>query len=713
MSEPLDIEAVLDRLAAGLCDDPELMLDVRAELASHFEEALDEYASEGLSYEESVGRVLESFGPIAEVADGLVLANKKRVGSRGMVRLIAQRLLVPVAACIALVSGWHAWSRVTHLVSSYHYVQSELPPHPLSPQLWSPSSKMIADDPVSRLTEEQAFFFVGDPTRSSLAQQQRAIWEQSSDNRVFMGNYVSVLLKEAPRTGLGGYEAELKLVSAHEPENARFYYLIAGMYCARASETTGSDRRALFERGFDFYDQGHAAGYFRRYAMDMADVQLEVLGPVRRIEDQLDRYKQVALRPTLDSVVLSGLISASAEYGRLLCEAGRLDRAREVMGGWQDLIVAYSRDVVMLDDVSVLKVLSRRAQADLLPVYNDFELFDDASLLNEQTALIGALSFDVFQPPSDYIARFGGEIESRGTLFSMLLAPMVSKTPYPGILEHGRQAEHMFVRQLGVVIVLGVLMVLMVVGIISALRWRGFVRRSSVPNLLLPTLGQFGVWFGLGVVMPLLVAWGYAQSRFSSGEFSVLFVRERLVFELALFCSVVVLAVVWVSDWGIRRRCRELRIEVPAEGLSRFAGVVAVTLLALVGGGLILSSPDGVIASLYYLGSWLAVGVLGCWVLVRLFRSLVASSRWGAYYSAAARTTIPLYAVAIMVLGGAVVPVLERLELSHLQHEEPLNESRAGGFVNMETARLMGMRRHLHSELKIIFSKENHNGSGS
>ena len=102
MSKQADIDLILDRLAGGLCDDPELMLDVRSELACHFESAMEEYASQGVPDDEAFERVIAQFGSVAEVADGLTLANRRRVGRRGVARVVAQRLLVPVAVCMAV-----------------------------------------------------------------------------------------------------------------------------------------------------------------------------------------------------------------------------------------------------------------------------------------------------------------------------------------------------------------------------------------------------------------------------------------------------------------------------------------------------------------------------------------------------------------------------------------------------------------------------------
>ena len=176
MSKQSDIDLILDRLAGGLCDDPELMLDVRSELASHFEAAMEEYTSQGVPESEALERVIAQFGSVAEVADGLTLANSRRVGRRGVARLVAQRLIVPIAVCIALLAGWNAWERVNHLVSSFEAIKADVPPHPTLPSLDVGIDTEASIDLKDRLGPKQAFMFEGDMSRKDAADQQRAIW---------------------------------------------------------------------------------------------------------------------------------------------------------------------------------------------------------------------------------------------------------------------------------------------------------------------------------------------------------------------------------------------------------------------------------------------------------------------------------------------------------------------------------------------------------
>ena len=711
MSKQSDIDLILDRLAGGLCDDPELMLDVRSELASHFEAAMEEYTSQGVPESEALERVIAQFGSVAEVADGLTLANSRRVGRRGVARLVAQRLIVPIAVCIALLAGWNAWERVNHLVSSFEAIKADVPPHPTLPSLDVGIDTEASIDLKDRLGPKQAFMFEGDMSRKDAADQQRAIWEQYPESDVLLGHYVSTLVSGRSLVDGDRLLDELALARQEEPENARYHYLMAAsMYRHPTAALSARDQLAQV---FSIAQQGHEARYFERYAKDVVDLRLEVLGPVRRIEDMLDRYKLIDLQQTMDGNFLLDLIGASAVYGRMLCEEGRLDEAAVVMSGWQDVLLMYSRDVVMLDDLSVLKQIARQAESTLLPVYDEFGLSREAAALKSQASLIHDLSFENFQPTQDYIARFSSEIESKGTMFSMLLAPMMSKNPYPGILDHGRLAEHMFVRQLGVVLVLAVLLVLMLVGLLTAWRWRSVASRTGMPALLMPRVRQFGLWALVCLAIPLLGTWAYSESQFSSSTFSVLYLAERLVFEIVLFCVALVMIVTTVSDWGIRRRCRELRVVVPDERWSVMPVMLLLGVILGVGAVFVVQSPATLTGEHYIKGMWAVGGVLAAWITIRLGRRLFASRQFGAYHAAAARTLIPLYAVVVMFLGAGLVPVLEALESRHLQHEAPLEETQFGGFVNMETARLLGMRRHLNSELRTIFSEEDKDGSGS
>ena len=541
MSKQADIDLILDRLAGGLCDDPELMLDVRSELACHFESAMEEYASQGVPDDEAFERVIAQFGSVAEVADGLTLANRRRVGRRGVARVVAQRLLVPVAVCMAVWVGWGAWERVNHLVSSFAAIKSELPPHPTLPSLSVGIEPTAPASLKDRLSEETAFMFEGDLSRVDVAEQQRAIWERYPENKVLLGNYISTLVSGRSASDSDRVRAELQLARSRDAQNARYPYLLAAALYRNPSDALSS--REQLAMVADLVEEGSRCRYYERHAKDVMDLRLEVLGPAERIEDQLDRYKLVDLQQTMDGLMLLDLVNASAVYGRMLAAEGEHERASKVMGGWQDILLMYSRDVVMLDDLSVLKRIAKHAETTLLPVYEEFGMLEEAGVLKSQAGLIHELSFANFSPPQDYIAQFSHEIESQGTMFSMLLAPVMSKNPYPGILDHGRMAEHMFVRQLGVVLVLAVLLVLMIVGVLTAWRWRGVAARAGVPALLMPRLRQFGLWMLVCLALPLLGTWLYSESQFSSSDFSVLFLAERLIFEMVLFCVALVMLV--------------------------------------------------------------------------------------------------------------------------------------------------------------------------
>ena len=87
-------------------DDPELRLDVRAELASHIEELTASFQAEGKTPEESVELALKAFGSPADIAGDLAAANRGRMRLRALARLAARALLVPAAVVLAVALCW-------------------------------------------------------------------------------------------------------------------------------------------------------------------------------------------------------------------------------------------------------------------------------------------------------------------------------------------------------------------------------------------------------------------------------------------------------------------------------------------------------------------------------------------------------------------------------------------------------------------------------
>jgi hypothetical protein len=95
------IDAYLDELVARLDCDPLRRDEIRLEVHSHIRELVEEERRAGKSEADAVGRALERFGPVEEVAAGLAPVNRDRVASPVVVHRPVR--LVFLGATAALV----------------------------------------------------------------------------------------------------------------------------------------------------------------------------------------------------------------------------------------------------------------------------------------------------------------------------------------------------------------------------------------------------------------------------------------------------------------------------------------------------------------------------------------------------------------------------------------------------------------------------------
>ncbi|MFA6294316.1 MAG: permease prefix domain 1-containing protein, partial [Victivallales bacterium] len=102
MDEQKRSEEFLNAATAGLKNDPELRLDVRAELHSHLEEHQREAEANGLDPDAAADEAIRAMGTPADLAADLERANRHRMRIRSLIKIAVQWLLAPLAVAVAL-----------------------------------------------------------------------------------------------------------------------------------------------------------------------------------------------------------------------------------------------------------------------------------------------------------------------------------------------------------------------------------------------------------------------------------------------------------------------------------------------------------------------------------------------------------------------------------------------------------------------------------
>ena len=673
--------------------DAELQLDIRAELASHLEDAVDANLAAGMSRSEAHARALEALGPNRELALELGMANHQRMGLRSVARLVLARVLVPASLVLAIVIAGHSYSRLSRLSALASHLQASAPPNPLLtgvdvPEV--PGPTYIS--PVDRLPADKAFFYHGDLSRPTLATQQRAIWESDPQNRVFFGNYISVL--SAYRDFKPGeLLSELDAASGIDPDNARYPMLTAVAMIRQARE----DGAASFPpEVYDYLEQAAGMPYYRRYQLAMLMKRMSLLGPVRRLEDQVERWNAGRLQTDRDMHYAHDAMSALVAGAEQRATIGDPEGARQLLSLWKPLFEMLAMDTITDGDVGALQELASYVEQSLTPPYESLGLTEEAALVKADAREIQQAIFDNRLAASEKVSSFvARDLATKGSLFSQLIGLDLVKSPYPGVLEDGFWAEHLILEQMALALLMAVLVVLMIISLAIWGRWRARIRHQPVPGVLLLKGAQFVRLFGLTVILPLFVYGAYSRWAASVWQYSKTYEPERFLFEALLLLVTIVSLYGWVSARMIHRRCSELRLDVPAQSGPWGYMILWGCSMGLWGVFLIMRSngevPIPLIRSASMVILFMAAAMLAGGFLVQL----VGRPRVAFYRVTCARTLVAFYAMAILFLGAIVLPLLERQELRHLENQRLYAEFEKNGFMNMEQRQVSEIRKDI------------------
>ena len=223
----------------------------------------------------------------------------------------------------------------------------------------------------------------------------------------------------------------------------------------------------------------------------------------------------------------------------------------------------------------------------------------------------------------------------------------------------------------------------MVLCLVVALRWRLSATGGAIPILLLPRPRVFLKILGYGVLLPLAIYAMVAIAVPISGHaYSVKAGWHKLVAEILLLVTALLLLPAWLTMVQAHRRCRELGIPVPNGSL--FLGLLPVAVAALLcfvtwcipaSVSFSVSRPSPV-ANPRLWGTCILAGTVIVTLGVAFFRYLLAVPTWGLYRGTVARSLIPILATAVILICLIGRPWLLASERSLLRRDCVI--SRAG-----------------------------------
>ncbi len=568
-----------------------------------------------------------------------------------------------------------------------------------------------------RLTREQRFLLEGDTSRAKRYEQQRAIWEAHPENRVYLGNYITALVAfGGPEDSLSleFYRGELAAARKIEPDNARFDFLEASRLMDTAAtidiENAGKDEtgKPKHEYALEVHDrdqldqamalvrQGLGKPYMRRYADDMLQERLAVLGTPLRFVDLVQRTALAASTLLPDLAKFKMLSRASRLYAGLLISEGKNDQAAPYLDAWRTIARDLAEDSFTLIDLLVVNAIIKEAETSVPPLYRQIGQEPEAERVAAYAALIAKPVSDwrerraqteKTKPPSaEQVANEKALVERAGVLAAMLL-PALGTWPDVREYEAGRMLEYTVFTEVLVAAIIGLLLAVMFVSFLLALRWR----RSDASSAPISLGALLDMWTILrilliGVVFPLVVFFLVTRCLPWSGHhFSVRVAMPKLMAEFGVLTMWLAVMPILMTLSHVNRRCREFGVAVThwhPRYLSGPLGVVGVLLLAA---AWILPPATG------NAGQNLAWAGLGCLVaslvsgmLIGFAQGLAGQRQYGAFYGATFRALVPTLALVIIVLGAGTRSFLLHSEARYIVHDTLMYDRDRVGFTRVE-----------------------------
>lgn len=732
------IERCLDDATAGLSPDPELRADVRAELESHVRTAAAEYESTGLAAAESMQRALESFGPVVDLAAELVDANRHRMRLRAWLRVTLRWLVVPASVALALFVAAFMLGRVQQIVSGFRELSVLYPLQPDSRRWHAVDVPPGAQrDVISVLNTGDAFYFIGDSSREGYPAQQRAIWEAHPRNKVFYANYVSALCAQGDLRDLEFIERELSHAAQVDAENSRYDYILAYAIAESACKIERSvggfespprirvNDRDRLEQAVDIILRANAKPVFRRYTLSMLKRRLAILPPAGRIEQLTQRADFIARQTQPDTVILKKLARIVSAYTDSLVEEGRLDRAKALFDTWRHLVRLLNDDAFSYVDMLAIKEITRSADVSA-PRPQAFL----AAAWTETARRIASVVAHGGDARLVRQARPPGELQRRGSLFARLVTPQRDMPPFPPTVprpqrgepvvaaqsgsaipaavragagsqfDYTRWAEHVFVEQAAVSVALLALVLMMAGSGIVALRYHRHSCSGAADLLIMPSWSRWMELVGFTLLAPLIVYVLYSRfSDFSGREFGISYLGHRFALEMLLLIATLLGFYRLAALRHVRARCRDLGLSVPPRAPGWSLAVACFCVAFLWGLSFSMRGEESIGGRDLAIAVAFPVGVTVLIATWRWLHTLLCGSSHGTFHRVAARSMVPICAVAVLLV-GLLMPVLLHEEGRYLKNERLYEWSAGKGVANTEYERVLRMRDEVRRILK-------------
>jgi hypothetical protein len=575
---------------------------------------------------------------------------------------------------------------------------------------WRSVDRWILREPG--LTESQRLLLHGDETQPNRANGFRPLWQSDPTNRVYYAEYVLQALGTRPEgKEQANLLADLQQADEIDPDNALYPLLATTLEAGNAASigvgnfgTTSlqpiavRDRETL-DRVMPQLLAATEKPCYDTYRREIIEARFSALDPPASLQDLIQRSWAASSTMLSDMPSTWQAAHLSVAYARLLIDEGHPEKALPYLRLPERLARMVAGNAFSINEFHLVWRLSELANNAALPMLRQIGREEEAQATGARLAALIRLG----DQRQHYIARcdsqeFRNTMKQHGGYFAGALWSAYSATDMdilPGLLDTGRELEYTVATRVGLAFLGLVLLLTMLACLGVYLGWRMILGSQAAPLLLLPSWRDMLRFILLGVALPFTVFLLWTHLPFSAHSQGILVAGNRVAAELLALLVALVTIPAWLTARTIRKRCHELDLASPPTASRPLQGAFVLAGAALcVGACLPTGKPDQVRSGIMLV---LAGGLGMILVQVGMIAIALAVPRArGRTAGTLARSLIPVFAAAIVVVSCVAYPIMRARERSLVQQDRIL----WNGNNQPESPREAEATRHLLAEMR-------------
>ena len=620
-------------------------------------------------------------------------------------------ILVLVSVVLAVWLGWHYFGERSVIIGMLDKLGNEsiVKEEGWHTKFWT------------HLSDEKQFQLFGDLTRKTRSAQERALWEKNPESKVYYANYVRVLLEDYKEKDLDNsfdyLEKEIRRGEELDPDNAFYNYILAAVLFKRGGEwksIKGEKAKewsvkdsALLDLAIVELNKAEQKPYYRRYLSEFLKERLDLFPETKRLEERVGKMAYLANVPLGRQLGLIRDLFKALPFHVESNEPPEADVSK-LLDAWQVFLGKAIPDAWCLIDVLVLSAIANMAGGEVdesvtfgkvADVYEAMGKPEDANRTRLLAKKIGEpkKNWDAVRESKKEKEMERNLIFWKGSILARMLLPALGEPVTEEMLRPGRQADRSVIEQF----YMSYILCIFVVVIIGT--WILFMACESASKGRKPSLFLLPPWrgvlktLGLAILLPMFLYFAFTRwSGLSSFENGI--EDWRLLFlELGILGVSLLAASTLLSASYIRKRCQALDIPIPKPANSFLIklcwGGMGILFLCCAASKKIFGHQGALETGLYLFGTGMGLIICGIGIVV-FIKGCMSRNTYGLYYGTLARSLMPIYACAIILIGVIGLPWLQKEE-SALLKKDPLFDSNPHGFTVLEG----NLTKRLQSEL--------------